>query len=246
MNVKKLHIVLLIFLFLLPHVNFSSDIPSSVVFKNYKENVHVLKNNKALILITFTSANPISETLLLPLDLEFSQITSVKTTSINTIVSTRKLDGQVYISIEPSPSKVIDKNPISIEINVQNYVVEDGLLFKNMTIQIPLISNYSIQDKSNVFIDKYETEIEIPESYNLSNFNQIDANNVYRLKSDNTSLSKEGGKIIFTSNYLNLHSIEKLSIHFTTSFNPIILLGIIFVLLALYLVYFLNLLKFEE
>ena len=238
-------IIIQLIILLNPLVGFAVK-PVSVVFKSYHESIRILNSNTALASITFITANPLTETLLLPFVIDQEQITNIKFNSSEVNAFFIKIEGRTYLSIGTVLTDNSINNVISVEFKMQNFLEEDGFLFKNKTFGVPLISNYPSSSKNNIFIDEYKAQIEIPAVFELSK-NYLKKGNVdYKIETGNTSPSKESRVFTLSASYLNLRSIKHITIQFTGGLNPYVLLGIILGLLALYLVYFSNLMKFKE
>ena len=220
--------------------------PTSIVFTRYQENYIIHDNNKVEIDLTFSTEKPLEEQLIIPLEISNIKNAKVETSYKNIQVSLIEIDHQVYLEINPNPSIISENNTLTINLIIDDFIIGDGFIFRNKSASIPLISSFPTHSKNNIFIDAYSSVITIPGNYKLKKDEIGKSDSAYKIYLNKSNLSDHVQKLRISAEYLNLHSIKHESIQLSSSFNPIILMGLIVVLLVLYLVYFSSLIKYEE
>jgi hypothetical protein len=220
--------------------------PSLTVFTVYQENYTILKNNKANITLSFSTEKPLEGKLLIPLAINNIQNAEVSTSDENIQVSLVTINNNTYLEINPDVTIGNEINTLTINLKIEDFIMGKGFFFRKKIAMIPLISNYPGNSKSNIFIDSYISVISIPGNYNLDNLDIGDVESDYKIYFDKSGLSDHDLKLQISAENLNLHAINHEAIQLSKSFNPIILMVLIIALLALYLVYFSSLIKYEE
>lgn len=230
----------------LPLASFAVE-PTSIVFTRYQENYTIHENKMADIVLTISIEKPLEEKLIFPLAINNLQNAEVQTTAKNIEVSLITIDNRVYLEINPGPTIIPGNNTLTINLKINDFIIEDGVFFRKKSAFIPLISNYPSNSKNNVFIDIYTANISIPENYKLEKNDVGKRSSEYKIYlNESDDLSDHFRKLKISSEYLNLHSIKHEPIQLSIGFNPIILIGLIVGLLVLYLIYFSSLIKYEE
>ena len=238
---KKVISIIIPYLFLfLPFAVFAVE-PVSFVITKYQENYTILDDGKADVVLTISTEMPLEKQLIIPIAIDNIQNTTIQTPDKNIQVLLITIDNLVYISIIPDSLKIVENNTITINLSINDFITEDGFLFRKKSALIPLISNYPNNNKSNIFIDTYDAVVTIPTNYKL------DKNDLKNAGADFKIDLNENNRVLkISADYQNLHSIKHESVLLSESFNPIILLGLIIGLLLLYFVYFSSLIKYEE
>ena len=230
---------------LLPLATFAVE-PTSIVFTRYQENYIIHKDNKAEITLTLSTEKSIAEPFLFPLAINNNQDAEVHTSNKNIQVSLITIDNQVYLEINPDPTIISGNKTLTINLTINDFITGDGFIFRKKSASIPLISNYPNNSKNNIFIDAYSSVITIPENYKLEKNEIGKSDSDYKIFLDENELSDHVREVKISAQYLNLHSIKHELVQLSRAFNPIILMVLIFGLLALYLIYFSSLIKYEE
>ena len=242
-KIKSIFIQCLILL--LPLATFAAE-PTSIVFTQYQENYTIHKDNKAEIVLTLSTEKPLEEQFIFPLAIDNIQNAEVHTSNKNIKVSLIIIDNQVYLEIIPDPTVIDEINTLTINLIINDFIMRDGFIFRKKSASIPLISNYPDNSKKNIFIDAYTSIITIPGNYKLEKNEVVKIGSDYKIYLNESDLSDNVREIKISGEYFNLHSIKHKSIQLSRAFNPIILMILIFGLLALYLIYFSSLIKYEE
>ena len=220
--------------------------PVSIVFTRYQETYTINKDNKAEVILTISPKNPLESRLIFPLAINNIQNAEVHTSDKNIQVSLITIDNQVYLEINPVPAIISGNNTLTIDLIINDFIMGNGFIFRKKSALIPLISNYPSNNKNNIFIDSYSSVITIPDNFNLDNNELGKSGSDYIIYLNKNDLSDHVRELKISAEYLNLHSIKHESIQLSRAFNPIILMVLIFGLLALYLIYFSSLIKYEE
>ena len=244
--IRKITSVFILCLMLfLPLATFAAE-PTSIVFTRYQENYIIQKDNKAEVSLTLSTEKPITEPFVFPLEINNIQNSEVHTSDKNIKVSLITIDDQVYLQIIPDSTVIDEINTITINLIIDDFIMRNGFIFRKKSASIPLISNYPSNSKNNIFIDVYSSVITIPGNYNLEKNEIGKSDSDYKIYMSENDLSGSARELKISAEYLNLHSIKHESIQLSRAFNPIILMVLIFGLLALYLIYFSSLIKYEE
>jgi len=242
MKAKWFIIITLFFVVSTPIFGFD-PLPSNIVFKNYQENIKVFENNTVVISVVFITENTQTKNILIPLSVDDSQVSYIKSNSTFIESSIVNFDNQTYINIEFAVDETESNNVVRLELEILDYISEEGFVFKDKYLRIPIISNYPNKVKSNIFIDEYISQIEVPKTFKVYKKELFSETLDYKTQINKNS-SVDDEVIFISANYLNLHSIKTFNIRFGIAFNSIFSIVIISALLGIYLLYFSNLLKF--
>jgi hypothetical protein len=243
---KKITFVFILCLILfLPLATIAIE-PTLTVFTSYQENYTILKNNKANIDLSFSTEKPLEGQLLIPLAINNINNAEVNTPEEYIQVSLVTINNKTYLEINPDAAIISEINTLLISLKIDNFIMGEGFFFRKKIAMIPLISNFPDNSKSNIFIDAYTSVISIPANYKLDSDDIHGSGSDYKIYFNESSRSNNDLKLQISAENLNLHSINQEAIQLSKSFNPILLMVLIIGLLALYLVYFSSLIKYEE